>query len=231
MSPLQKEEEGTAASSLLQLSRTAMHIGAVSDNSKKRNSAEVEKITTSISDMTMDTSDAPDFQEISNKRMKIEIEEKSVDKIQTLQQKRSVTVNPKSRHNISPQEIISKLRFLSGAIIRRDSENLSVNDALDRFRRTLVRFFTSYSFQQGVDGAAYKFKVKYQRNTININENAHRLRIRVMAKKAEYELLTGALKDTIISAIQTVGESIIKTYVREDNNLSWDIDVIDETKV
>jgi len=227
----QKEEEGTAASTLLQL--YSFPIGqSIGENGKKRNSTEVEKITTSISDMSMDTSDAPDFNaEISNiKRRKIEKEEKST-KIETLQQKRSVAVNPKSRHNISTQEILSKLRFLSGAIIRRDSENLSVNDALDRFRRTLVRFFTSYSFQQGVDGLAYKFKVKYQRNTINMSENAHRIRIRVMAKKVEYELLTGALKDAIISAIQTVGESIIKTYVKEDNNLSWDIDVIDETKV
>jgi len=205
-----KEEEG-AATTLLQLSSIPF---TATENTKKRSSTEMEKITSIIGGMSMET-EAPDFNVEVNgiKKRKLEIEDKST-KIQNLQQKRSVAINPKSRHNITISEILSKLRFLSGAIIRRDSENLSVNDALDRFRRTLVRFFTSYSFQQGIDGQVYKFKVKYQRNIINMSDNAHKIRIRVMAKKSEYELLTGTLKEAINSAIQTVGESIIKNLCK-----------------
>lgn len=148
-------------------------------------------------------------------------------KIKLLREKRSAKVNPKSRTLLYPTQLLDKLKFLSNAVIRREGHDLSMDDLLSKYRIALVKFFCQSSFSSQPGNNEYQFKIRCRRSDFK-SKDARNVKIRITAKSSEYDMIPVDLKDTICSAVLSVGKLLIKTYIKKDHDLIWDIALIDE---
>lgn len=114
-----------------------------------------------------------------------------------------ICINPKKRENLLLSDVRPKLIFISGAIIRRFGRS-NFTHISDKYRRSLIRFFSIHSIENN------SFRIHYKREILG--KNLYTISIKLTPNSE----IPDEHKDKIYEAIGYVGSKVFKDFVLKD---------------